>query len=132
MNFKNFIITTIVGFILYWLTCGVLYGMVFPHLHPQGESNMALVAAGCFFYVLMISYIWNQWAHFTDWMSGLKAGALIGFLGAVSSACFMFCDNKVEWNMTNFIEEILVMTIGTAVLGAVIVFINGKLNSKTN
>lgn len=127
MNLKNFTVASIVGFIVYYILGAIFYGFLFPNIHPSGEyTNMFLIALGCLFYSILIAFIWCQWAGFKDWMSGLKAGSMVGLIGSASSTCFMF--SSMEMNVNNFIAEILIMTISTAVIGAVIAFVNGKMS----
>lgn len=126
MNFKNFAISTLVGFIVYYIACGVFYGVVFPNIHPPTENNsQLLVALGCLFNAILIGYVFNQWAHFTDWMSGLKAGAILGVISGIGMACFAFCNRAMD--TTLFLEEILITVITYAILGATVAFVNGKL-----
>lgn len=127
MIFKNFAISTTVGFIIYYISCGVFYGAIFPDIHPQSEhTNQMLVTLGCLFNAILIGYIFNQWTNFTDWISGLKAGGILGLISGIGMASFFF-SNK-ELNMSHFVEEILITTITFAILGASIAFVNGKLN----
>jgi hypothetical protein len=127
MNFKNFALSTLAGFIAYYIVCGILYGVIFPDIHPQSEhTSQLLVTLGCLFNALLIGYIFHQWALFADWMSGLKAGGILGLISGIGMACFFFCNR--EMNTTHFIEEVIITTVSFAILGAVIAFVNGKLN----
>lgn len=127
MNVKNFLICSIVGFIVYYFLGGLFYGMLFPDIHPKSENtNMMFILLGCLFYAVMIAYIWCQWVGLKEWMSGLKAGAILGFIGSLSGAFFMFSNR--ELNTTHFIEDVFAMTVSAAIMGAVMAFINGKLS----
>lgn len=128
MNVKNFLAASLAGFIVYYLLGYVFYGVLFPNIHPSSEqTNMLLIALGCLFYAVLIAYIWCQWAGFKDWMSGLKAGAIIGLIGSISSTCFMF--SNMEMNTMSFIQEILIMTVSSAAIGAVVAMVNGKMSN---
>ncbi|MFY7860935.1 MAG: hypothetical protein ACOVP5_01815 [Chitinophagales bacterium] len=130
MNIKNLLISTFVGFVAYYMLCGLFYQFVFTEIHPASEpTNMTLISIGCLFNSLLVGYIFHRWAHFTDFMSGLKAGGILGAILGVAMASFTFSNR--EMNMTLFFQEFIISFVTFAVLGGVIAFVTGKL-SKTN
>ncbi len=58
-------------------------------------------------------------------MIGVKAGAIIGYLTSAYMNFFMYA-NK-EANYTNMILDIAISTTISAIIGAVVVALNGKI-----
>ena len=124
---KNLIISTIAGFIAYFLLGWLFYGIIFTDIHPENpDSSMLNIALGCFFYALLIAYIWCYWANLKDFVSGLKAGVIFGFISSLSTTFFMFSNKEMDMNV--FGKELFIMTISTAIIGGVIALVNGKLS----
>ena len=82
MNTKNFVVAGIVGFIVDFLLGGLFYGVIFPDIYKttlNESEHMQFVTLGCLVFGFFVSYVWIKWAGFTNWLSGLKAGAIFGF-----------------------------------------------------
>lgn len=130
MNWKNFILSSLGGGIIYWLLAGLFYGKIFPDIYPKNENtNMTFITLGCFIFAFFIGYIYNRWAKFTNWIEGLKAGAILGLLYGVAMNFFMY--SGMPLNEGNFAKDVITNIICTGGLGATIAFINGFL-SKDN
>ena len=126
MNLKNFIIGGIVGGIVDFLLGGVFYGMLFKDLYPQTEStNFTFIALGCITSGFFISYIFTKWAGITNPVTGLIAGATIGFFTSLSMNFFMY--SGMSLNIQNMVTDIVISTIIGAAMGAAVALVNGKL-----
>lgn len=125
MNWKNFILSSLGGGAIYWLLGGLFYGMIFKDIYP-GEKDHTMILLGCFIFAFFIGYIYNRWANFTNWMEGLKAGAILGLLYGVAMNCFMY--SGMPLNTSNFAKDVITNIICIAGLGAAIAMINGLLS----
>lgn len=68
-------------------------------------------------YGLLLAYIFVEWASISTWMTGAKAGAIIGFLMAGSMATGWFAMSNMH-TMQSMIMDIVSNTIYSAVVGA--------------
>lgn len=126
MNLKNFFIAGIVGGIVDFLLGWVFYGMLFKELYPQNENtNLLFIFLGCMTFGFFISYIFTKWAAISNAVTGLKAGAAIGFFTSLSMNFFMYSGR--ELNAQNMVTDIVVSIIMGGAIGAAVAFVNGKL-----
>ncbi len=129
MKTKNFLVSGIVGgivdFLLGWLFYGIIFANTFPQ--PEESSNtMIFIFLGCLFFGLFIAYIYTKWAQITTFMTGLKAGAIIGLFVGIYYNFF-----NLAMNTTSTMElaalDVGISVVMTAVIGGVIGAVNGKL-----
>ena len=126
MNVKNFIVGGIVGGIVNFLLGWVFYGMLFKDLYPETpDTKLEFIALGCFAFAFLMSYIFNKWAGITNPMTGLSAGAVIGFISGLSMNFFMY--SGMALNVQNMITDVAINTVIGAAIGASIAFVNGKM-----
>ncbi|WP_284652924.1 hypothetical protein [Flavobacterium terrisoli] len=126
MNVKNFIVGGIVGGIVNFLLGWVFYAKLFPDLYPETpDTKLEFIALGCFTFGFLVSYIFTKWAGITKPMTGLFAGAVIGFLNGLSMNFFMY--SGMPLNVQNMITDIAICTITGACIGAAVAFVNGKM-----
>ena len=126
MNTKNFLISGIVGGIVNFLLGWVFYGMLFKDLYPEGENmNLLFTFLGCLTSGLFIAYIFTKWAGITNPVTGIKAGAAIGFFTSLSMNFFMYSNRPA--NYQNMALDIIISMVISAFMGAVIAFVNGKM-----
>jgi hypothetical protein len=128
MNVKNFIVGGIVGGIVDYLLGWLLWGILFKDSFPGDESqmNMLFIFLGCMTVGFFTSYIFNQWAHITNAVTGAKAGAIISlFLSLFHN--FFLNDMVLEPDMKKMALDIALMLVSGAVVGATIAFVNGKM-----
>jgi hypothetical protein len=127
MKVKNFLIAGIVGGIVDFLLGWIFYGMLFKELYPQNENtNLTFVFLGCMTFGLFMSYIYNKWAHITNPVTGLKAGAVIGIMNSTAMNFFMY--SGMEVNYQNMALDIAISTFVGALMGAAIALTSAKLN----
>ena len=126
MNVKNFLISGIVGGLVNFLLGWVLYGMLFKDLYPQNENmNLMFVFLGCMTFGLFIAYIFSKWAHITNLVTGMKAGAIIGIFNSLSMNFFMYSGREVIYQ--NMAIDIAISTFIGTIMGATIALTFNKL-----
>jgi len=129
MKTKTFLISGIVGgivnFLLGWLFYGILFAKVFPQPEESSET-MLFIFLGCLTFGLFVSYIYNQWAQISTAKTGAKAGAIIGlFTGLFFNLFGLAMQPEQTFELAALDTGISV--IMTAIIGAVIGTVNGKL-----
>lgn len=129
MNIKSIAVTTIVGSVVYFLLGWVFYGMIFTDIYPQTEGgpNLLFIYMGGLVYSKLISIAITWWANTSSLITGLQMGAIIGVLVGMSMNFFMF-SAEPECNWSQFITDSAVTTVMSAMVGAVIAVLHGKLS----
>ena len=123
---KSIIYSTITGTIVYFLLGWLFYGILFTELYPSEENqSMLYIFLKCLFYVLVFSIIFGKWASITTFKSGALAGALLGFLYAVSMNFFM-SSSSCQLDIERFITDVIIATISSAIMGGVVAVTIGK------
>ncbi|MEX2350160.1 MAG: DUF1761 domain-containing protein [Flavobacteriaceae bacterium] len=130
MKTKNFLVSGIVGTIVYFLLGWLFYAILFKDFFPpnpnEGEENILMIFLGCLTYALFIAYIFVQWAQISTAGTGAKAGAIIGlFNGLYWNFFYIAMDPTYPYEA--FGVDLVIMTVSTAIVGAVIGAVNGKL-----
>ncbi len=124
MNAKKFIISGFLGGIAYFLLGWLFYDILFKDIYPN-NSNILLIALGCFTYGFFVSYIFNRWAGISVLASGLKAGAVIGLFYGLMTNFFMFSSKNLDYSL--FITDVLISIVLSAIVGLVVAFSSGKI-----
>jgi len=126
MNVKNFLVSGTVGGIVNFLLGWVFYGMLFPNIYPEDEEmNLAFTFLGCLTSGLFVAYIFAKWASITTPLTGLKAGAIIGFFTSLSMNFFLY-SNKAA-NYQNIVLDVAISVVIGAIVGATVALILGKM-----
>ncbi|MBK7094906.1 MAG: hypothetical protein IPH57_07625 [Saprospiraceae bacterium] len=134
MNLKKITIVGLIGgvfaFFFGWLFFGIIFKDVMAFQMEgvwRGETEMvwwAMILSnllwGWFF-----AFIFIHWANITTWFSGLKGGAILGFLMMAAFDSSMFSmTNLLTFN--SMVIDILLNTVYTALIGAFIGWVAGK------
>lgn len=127
MNTKKFILGGIAGGIVDFLLGGIFYGVLFTDIYPSDENatNYAFIMLGCLTFGFLMSYIFVKWASITQFITGAKAGAIIGLLYGLSMNFFMYSSKEPDYNLLA-IDTVLNIVMGAAV-GGVVALVNGKM-----
>lgn len=128
MKTKNFIIAGLVGFIVDYILGAIFYGFLFPNLIKVSideKQHLTLVTLGCLCFGFFISFIWVKWAGFTDWLTGLKAGAIFGFFYSLTTN--MFVGSATGLTLNYLYKDMFIGIIMGALVGAAVAFTNGKV-----
>ena len=129
MNMKNFLLAGIAGGITDFLLGWLLYGMLFREYFGGGEPNLGLIAAGCFSFGFLMSYIYVGLAGIASFVNGMKAGAVIGLILSIMNNFFMrSMDNPVNWEQ--FAVDVVIGLIMGSVVGGVVGAVNGSSSKR--
>lgn len=130
MKTKNFLVSGVVGSIVYFLLGWLFYAILFKEFFPpnpnEGEENLVMIFLGGLSYGLFIAYIFVQWAQISTLGTGAKAGAIIGLFNGLYWNFFYIAMNP-GYTYEAFAADVVIMTVSTIIVGAVIGAINGKL-----
>ena len=129
MKTKSFLVAGIVGGIINWLLGWLFYGILFADFFPQPEESTEMIVyilLGCLTFGLFLSYIYNRWAQISTAATGAKAGAVIGLF---MSLFYNFFNMAMlpEATFEMFAVDLGISVVMTAITGAVIGAINGKM-----
>ncbi len=131
MNAKKFLVSGIVGGIINFLLGWLLYGIVFENQFPieEGEvMNIPMIAAGSIVLGLFVAYIFTKWAHIYNWMTGVKAGAILGLFLALYWNFFINVKKAtVDINWQIFGLDTVLTIAMTAITGATIAIVCNKI-----
>lgn len=127
MKTKNFLVGGIVGGIVDFLLGWLFYGILLTSFFPSGdEMNMTFVFLGCMTYGFFMSYILTGITQAITAAQGFKIGAVIGlFIGLYGN--FFMQSSTMEVDYQTFALDLVVTIIMSAIVGAVIAAINGKM-----
>ncbi len=124
MNTKRFLVSGIVGGIVNFLLGWLLYGIVFTNQFPVEEGevmNIPMIISGSFVTSFFVAYIFTKWTHITNFMTGIKAGSIIGlFLGLYWNFFINVKKATEEINWGVFGLDTVLTIIITAITGAII------------
>jgi len=127
MNTKSFLLSGILGAIVYFLLGWLFYGVLFTELHGDSDPCLWMIALGCLFMALLIALIYNRWANISTFSTGLKAGFVIGLFYSLSMCFFMYASKGID---TDFFITIAIETISIAILGGVVGAASGYFEKK--
>lgn len=130
MNAKKFLVSGVVGgivnFLLGWLFYGILFASQFP---VTGDMNMTMVSLGSLVWGLFVAYIFVKWASISTWLTGFKAGAVIGlFLGLYWNFFYNTMKATADINWQTVGLDILITIVITALCGVAIALVMEKIN----
>lgn len=129
MKAKQFLLAGIAGGIVNWLLGWLIYGIVLKDVFPQPEetsTTMIYIFLGCLTYALFLSYVYNKWAQITTFMTGAKAGLVLGLLIGIYYNFFNLAMNgDITTEMA--IYDVISNIVMTAITGGIIGLVSGKL-----
>ncbi len=129
MKTKNFLVSGIAGGIVDFFLGWIFYGMLFKDSFPQpeeGTNSMVMIFLGCITFGLFLAYIFTKWAQISTLATGAKAGAIIGFFIGLSMNFFNLAMTS-DANIQTAALDVGIGIVMTAIIGAVIALVNGKL-----
>ena len=131
MNAKKFLVSGIVGGLVNFLLGWLLYGIVFESQFPVKEGdvmNITMIALGSLLSGLFVAYIFTKWAHISNWMTGIKSGAILGLFLALYWNFFINVKKSTEnidWQIFG-LDTVLTIVL-TALTGAAIAIVCNKM-----
>ncbi|MFV7236692.1 hypothetical protein [Flavobacterium sp. ZB4R12] len=126
---KNFLVSGIVGGIIYFLLGWLFYGILFKDAFPSnGNENYVMIFLGCLTFGLFTAYIFTKWAGISNWITGFGAGAILGLFMAFYMNFFANSMKLThEINIQIMALDIAITVVMSALAGSVIALVNGKL-----
>jgi len=129
MNTKTFALSTIVGGIAYFFLGFLFYAVLLDGFFAAQQGTATGVQKstmewwplllGNFAAAALLAYIFLQWAGIRSFSSGLKVGALIGFLIALGWDMIMY-DTSNLMTLTGAFADVLVYAVMSGLAGGVI------------
>jgi hypothetical protein len=80
---------------------------------------------GCMTFGFFVSFIFTRWAGISNLISGLKAGAIIGFFSSLYMNLFMYSNIPIDYK--TFAIDVLISIVLSAGVGAAVALVIGKL-----
>ncbi|MFM2369824.1 MAG: hypothetical protein RL619_2137 [Bacteroidota bacterium] len=129
MNVKNFLVSGIVGGIIYFLYGWLFYGILFKEAFPSnGNENYLMIFLGCLTFGLFTAYIFIKWAGISNWITGFGAGAILGLFMAFYMDFFansMKLTPDIDFQIMAL--DIAITVVMSALTGTVVALVNAKL-----
>ena len=126
MNITKFLLSTLVGGIVYFLFGWLFYGVLFTNIYPPTETErMLFIVLGSFSFAMLLAYIFNKWANINTGLTGAKAGAILGFLIALYMNFFMYSGMEII-NYQNMGLDVLLGAVLGAVTGFTVALVSDK------
>jgi hypothetical protein len=128
MNVQKLLVTTLIGgvfaFFFGWLVFGIIFKDSMPTgmagvLRPEADMVMWAMILSNLLWGLLLAYIFIEWAHVSDWMGGLKAGALLGLLIAASYDTGFYAMTTL-FSLKDIIMDAVLNTFFVGIMGAVV------------
>lgn len=136
MNVSKLLIAALVGavvaFLLGWLTWGVIFSDFFEANAGtatgvgRGDDMLWVpMILGHIAWGLLFAVIFERWAQISTFVTGAKAGAVIGFLAASTFDLIAYGSSNLS-NLTATLVDIVLMTVIAAIMGGVIGWMLGR------
>ena len=138
MDIKKFSIGAIVGGITLFLLGFVFYAVLFSSFYEANvgsatgvmraddQMNMPLLIVGNIAMAALLTYIFLKWAGISTFVTGLKAGLVIGALMALSYNLIQFSTTNIM-NLQAALVDVLVYAVMVGLGGGIIGLVLGKI-----
>ncbi|MBK9256332.1 MAG: hypothetical protein IPM42_12665 [Saprospiraceae bacterium] len=129
MNTNKIVVAGIIGGVFSFFLGWLLWGILFKDMGASGMASVARADADFIMWAMVVSnlafgfllaYIYVQWASIATWLTGAKAGALIGLLMGISFDFSMFAMTTMFANINEILMDIVLNVVYVALTGAVI------------
>ena len=134
MNFKKITLVGLLGGVFAFLFGGLLFGIIFKDFLPYQMEGVLKSEDEMVWWAMILSnllwgwffaFVFINWANITTWLSGFKAGAILGFLIVAAFDVGLFSmTNLLTFN--SMLMDILINTIFCGIMGAFIGWVAGK------
>ncbi len=101
----------------------LVYGIILTE-STTGEESMLFIFLGCLFFSFIFSYVFVSLTAISQFKEGFSAGLVIGLLYVLSWYFFM----NMEFDLNEFLQEVVIGTLMTAIVAGVVAFVNGKID----
>ena len=119
---KKFLLSGIVGTVVYYLLGWLVYGLILTD-KSTGEESMLFIFLGCLFFAFLLAYIYCKLGQISSFKTGFSSGIVIGILYALT--WYFFVSN--EFILRGLVEEIVIGGLMTGITGGFIAYVNGKI-----
>ena len=135
MDTKKFLIGTLVGGVVNFLLGFVFYVLLFGSYYESqamagvmktDDMNWLFLGLGNLAIGALFTYIFTKCAGISTFAGGLKGGAIVGFLMAVSYN-LIGAGTSNAMSTTGYLVDILVYTVMLAITGGIIGLVLGKV-----
>jgi hypothetical protein len=97
---------------------------------PMEEMVWWAIILSNFASAILLALIFS-WTNTTGWMAGAKVAGIVGFLMSFSYDLGSYSMNNTFNSVTVLITDIIISTVFTAVVGALIALVMGMVKEKT-
>jgi len=126
MNLKKISISGLAGSVVHFFLGWIFYGMLFTDIYANGtEPNLLFIYLGGLTFALLVAYVFVKWAKISNPLTGATAGGTIGLFYSLSMNFFMYAN--MEINYTSIALDVAITFVMSAIMGAFIAVIIGKL-----
>jgi len=137
MSNNKILLAGLVGAIIAFLLGFIVYGNVLTDffiensgsasgiMRADDEMQWVPMILGHITWGLLFAIISGRWANISTFVSGAKAGALLGFLIGTSFDLIQLGSTHIA-NLTGVVVDIIVMTILSAIVGGVVAWFLGR------
>ena len=141
MNMKKLFVGGITGGILFFLLGWLVYGNLLANYmqshqgaatgvnRPDMEMDFLYLSVGNLLSGFLIAYIFIK-ANVVSLSNGLITGATVGFLMGASFDCIMYATTFIA-SKHMILADVIAITVNSAIVGAAVGFVMGKLNKST-
>lgn len=141
MDIKKLFVGGITGGILFFLLGWLVYGNLLADYmqshpgivtginRPDMEMDFLFLGVGNLLSGLLMAYIFIR-ANVITLSDGIITGAVVGFLLGASYDCMMYATTLIA-SKHMIMADVIAITINSAIVGAVVGFVMGKLNKSS-
>lgn len=135
MDFQKIGISTLIGTVALFLAGFITYGLILGNFFEahvgsatnlnKAEPDMLIMFIGHIAGGLLLSIIFGRWAGIKTFITGAKAGAIIGLLMAIFSDLIMYSMTNAS-DLTATLVDPLVMAVNFAIGGGAVGWFLGR------
>jgi hypothetical protein len=129
MNTRNLLLGTRVGGMAYFFLGYIFYVVIFSGFMEAQKGTATGVqktvmewwplVLGNFSIAFLLTYIFTRWAKVSTMVTGMKAGAIIGFLMALGWDMITYDTTNII-TLTGALADVLISTVIMAMVGGII------------
>ncbi len=135
MNINKMLLGALAGGVAYFLLGWLVYGILLSSVFAIAEETRTVIAKeqfgmtamfiSCLAYGLLLAYIYERWANISTFVTGAKAGAVIGALATIWVNMSMFAMYNFV-TLQNSVIDLFVHAAVSALVGGVVAYVLGK------
>jgi len=139
MNTNKMLLSGVAGGVAFFLLGFLLYGVLLMKFFEANAGTATGVMKepmewwalilGNLMWGLLLAVVFARWANISTFVTGLKAGAIIGLLVGLSFDLTMYGTANLS-NLTGMIADVVVFTAMSAVAGGIVGLVLGMGKAK--